>query len=146
MSKLQTRHAFIVEAFESRVLMSAPVTADATSELSTPRYRIAAAAIGQRAFFAGGIDSTVEASNVVDVYDASTGQWSTISAPRPLIGQAFAVDGRLVLTGIDNSGNTPGTKTSHLIETYDPASGTWTVKVGPTGAPVSTTPSGAGNR
>jgi hypothetical protein len=59
----------------------------ATARLSQPRARPfadapAAAVVGTRVLFAGG-GVRMEAPEVVDIYDAATGQWTTSRPPHP---------------------------------------------------------------
>ena len=45
--------------------------------LSQARYLLSACTVGPLAIFAGGIASNGAASNVVDIYNSITNQWST---------------------------------------------------------------------
>jgi hypothetical protein len=94
--------------------------------LSSPRAYVATAAIGNKVFFAGGFSydgsSTTsvpgKASNIVDIYDVSTNQWTatTLSGTGSGLITATAVNGKVYFAGGFSGG---------IISIYDHASGTW---------------------
>lgn len=91
-------------------------------ELSQNRGDFTAVSVGDLAFFAGGTYRTRHfqeyPSRVVDVFDATTGRWSTLTLPGaggPMV--ATVVGGRPVFIGRDG-----------LAQTYDPATGQWSTQ------------------
>ena len=48
-----------------------------TAQLSQARAYLSATSAGNQVFFAGGLDSSGNTSNVVDIYNTSTGMWTT---------------------------------------------------------------------
>jgi hypothetical protein len=86
---------------------------------------MAVATVAHKAFFAGGVDSTGNASSVVDIYHARNGRWSTarLSKPRSGVG-AVGVDGAVLFAGgetvpLDVS------SASRVVDIYDSRSGKW---------------------
>jgi kelch-like protein 20 len=73
-------------------IFDAATGAWSTAKLSLARFSFAAAAAGDKVLFAGGSydlsDGIYDATDVVDVYDARTGEWSTtrLAAPRAQMG------------------------------------------------------------
>jgi hypothetical protein len=55
-----------------------------TTTLSQARYELVATSSGELVFFGGGINSTGKPSNRVDIYNVTSGSWttSTLSIPR----------------------------------------------------------------
>lgn len=104
-----------------------------TATLSRGRVYLAATSVGPKAIFAGGecpdiVFGTVNPTNVVDIFDAGTGQWSTatLSYARSKLAAAsvgnkafFAGGYGLVPPGIGAH--------SDLVDIYDAGSGLWTV-------------------
>ncbi|MEM1450803.1 MAG: hypothetical protein AAGI22_16905 [Planctomycetota bacterium] len=95
-----------------------------TATLSQARHRIAATSVGDLALFAGGTIPATGPTDVVDLYDASTGTWTTsaLSTPRELIG-ATSVAGRAYFAG----GSEPVIGAVSTIDVYDVATGTWSI-------------------
>ena len=58
-----------------------------TANLSVARGSLSATSVGTKVFFAGGWDSTYNASSMVDIYDNSSNTWSTanLSVARGLL-------------------------------------------------------------
>jgi len=73
-----------VAAAQTQAAATAP--SQSTATLSQARTGMAVAVVGSQVLFAGGQTSSVDASatDAVDLYDDSTGEWSstTLSAPR----------------------------------------------------------------
>jgi len=99
-------------------------------ELSEPRSSIVAAQVGDKIIFAGGgligtTPSAISSSDVVDIYDLTTGTWlppAQLSQPR--IFSAIAVlNGKAYIAGgaVDNS------TMSDRVDIYDSATGSWSV-------------------
>ena len=60
-----------------------------TASLSEPRSWLAAATIGDKAMFAGGLNfNNSLSSSTVDIYDAAAGSWTTARLSEPKIGRA----------------------------------------------------------
>lgn len=100
-----------------------------THNLSQARSGMAVAVVGSKVIFAGGETGNISMgvyteSNKVDIYDDSTGTWSTalLSAKREQI--AVAVVGTKVLFA---GGIMPSGLYSKRIDVYDASSNTWSI-------------------
>ncbi|MCP3919045.1 MAG: hypothetical protein GY711_26165 [bacterium] len=101
-----------------------------TDTLSQARGDLAGTSVGQYAIFAGGRESTggpfnANLSDVVDIYDSSTGQWttSTLSHPRNDLAAASAGGRAFFAGGRDYTHPLIGTE---RVDIYEPATNTWT--------------------
>jgi Secretion system C-terminal sorting domain/Kelch motif len=76
-----------------------------TSVLSAPRVGMAAAVLGKKAYFTGGgnFDTSIgyidESSNIVDIFDAETGLWSTSNLTKNRVSHACAAWGNKIAVG-----------------------------------------------
>lgn len=96
------------------------------AHLSEPRAGIAAATVGNKVLFAGGLkDAHYASSATVDIYDLATGAWSTARLREPKNSlSAVALNGKVYFAG----GYTEGWsgESSRNIEIYDGATNSWT--------------------
>ncbi len=91
-----------------------------TPALSVARSAIAATTVGTEAIFAGGLDENGLVSNVVDIYDDSTGVWSTASLPQACQGMtAVSVGNYAIFAGGIGSNGSP----SNEVDIYDATTG-----------------------
>lgn len=98
-----------------------PIWAQWTIEqLSEPRRAVASFTHDGKAFFVGGADDFA-GSQVIDVYDSVTGEWSVEEAPVSALGWEVLDAGDYVVL-INGSGTVSGT-----IMIYDKAAGEWSV-------------------
>ena len=90
--------------------------------LSEPRTSIGTAAVGNKVFFAGGIDNGRQASSKVDIYDTQTNSWSTsaLSEPRTNISTQIA-ENKIYFAG--GSWGVPRA----TVDVYDIHTGSWSV-------------------
>ncbi|MAG35304.1 MAG: hypothetical protein CL878_03520, partial [Dehalococcoidia bacterium] len=101
-----------------------------TATLSKGRYVLAATSVGAKAIFAGGYDDDSSndgaiQSNVVDIYDAVTGAWSTAALSQPRDELAATSVGRYALfAGGVVSGEGPWVH--DVVDIYDNKTGQWT--------------------
>ena len=101
-------------------------------ELSVKRYGVAVATIGTKIFFAGGHTGEQDPLTLfsrVDIYDISTGDWSTaeLSEARTGIGAAVAGNKVFFAGGAKNFSNNLGWYgSSTRVDIYDVLSNTWT--------------------
>lgn len=100
----------------------------ATARLSAPRYRLSAAAAGNKIVFAGGASPDPSGSGgieskKVDIYDVTTGQWTTaqLSVARRRLTATAAGSKILIGGGYDESGEPVRT-----VDIYDVNTGQWT--------------------
>jgi Secretion system C-terminal sorting domain/Kelch motif len=76
-----------------------------TGSLSEPRVGMAAVTLGKKAYFTGGgnFDTSIgyidESSNIVDVFDAETGLWSTSNLTKNRVTHACAAWGNKIAVG-----------------------------------------------
>jgi len=95
-----------------------------TASLSVARQGITAATVGTQVLLAGGLGrpelGRTAPSDVVDVYDQATGEWSTaaLSVPRYGMGSA-TVGGRVLFAG------GVSTQPVDAVDIYDADTGTW---------------------
>jgi hypothetical protein len=88
-----------------------------SATLSQPRQRLAATSVGSKALFAGGGDPLHPCVDAVDVYDSSTGEWSTaanLSIPRCDLA-ATTLGGRAIFAG----GQHLGFAADDAVDLYD---------------------------
>lgn len=93
--------------------------------LSEPRIFAAAAAVGNKVYIAGGytnnsayISNSEPVSKTVDIYDLSTGKWSTMQMPRPRAEfSAVALNNKIYFAG--GSNNVSG------VDIFDVATNSW---------------------
>lgn len=92
------------------------------SQLSEARSELAATHAGGVALFAGGRTIGGSKSDVVDLYDVSTGTWSVaaLSQARSGLAATSAGDIAIFAGGIDASGSR-----SAMVDLYDATTGTW---------------------
>ncbi len=116
-----------VESLEQRLQFSdAPDLIHSTGSLSIPREAMGATSVGDRAFFAGGYVGFPRAgdafTDVVDVYNAKTGIWSTAH-----LSQATAAE---TATHTETIVFFPGgfLKSVKAIDIYDSVTSTWSIK------------------
>jgi len=90
--------------------------------LSIGRKSLAATSLSTKAFFAGGVDVNLALSKVVDIYDTSTGLWSTgsLSVAREML-SAASVGTQVLFAGGLGAGNAP----SSVVDIYDTSTGLW---------------------
>ncbi|MEM7516183.1 MAG: hypothetical protein AAF368_04560, partial [Planctomycetota bacterium] len=62
----------------------APAQTWTVETLPNPRFRMAATAVGDEVFFAGGADLATTPSAIVDVYNETTGMWSSLTLPNAM--------------------------------------------------------------
>ncbi|MEM6570165.1 MAG: kelch repeat-containing protein [Planctomycetota bacterium] len=116
----------IATSLVSLVLLGAPALAQwSTATLSLARRDLAAASAGHIALFAGGsIDADRTPVDVVDLYDARTGAWSTsaLSQARSFL-SATGVDGKILVAGGADQDDVGVDR----VDVYDVETGTWTI-------------------
>jgi hypothetical protein len=94
-----------------------------SSNISSPRSRLAAAAAGTKIVFAGG-ESSAGPSNVVDIYDVVSGTWTSATLSEARSGLAAAALGnRIYMAGGLNVSGLP----SKRVDIYDVSTGTWSI-------------------
>ncbi len=92
------------------------------AQLSVARSRLAAAAVGNKAIFAGGLDASGTPVATVDIYDANLGSWSTASLSVARSGRAAVGVGSKVLF----AGGADNVTMSNAVDIYDANNGLWT--------------------
>jgi hypothetical protein len=111
--------------FHSEVdIYDAAANSWSVSSMSEPQHSMAAAALGDKVFFAGGNTASTAYTNKVEIYDASANSWSikTLSELKDGI-SVVAADGKVYFAG----GHTNSNSFSNRIDIYDDASDTWTM-------------------
>ena len=94
-----------------------------TATLPQARAYLSAASVGNQVFFAGGRDSSGKSSNVVDIYNTSTGMWSAVNLSQARWGIAMATVGNRVFFG----GGQADSGASNVVDIYDTSTGTWSI-------------------
>jgi hypothetical protein len=92
-----------------------------TTTLSEARYGLVATSSNELVFFAGGYNSTEQASDRVDIYNVTSGSWTTatLSIPRDYL--AATSSQNLVLFG----GGYNGTTFYDRVDIYNTSNGSW---------------------
>jgi hypothetical protein len=115
-----------MEPLETRTLYSVSAVDHMASALSVPRESPATAAVGSNGFFIGGRSSN--SLDATDIYDSSSGLFSTAALPEPGEGAAFHVGDKLTFIGGDD---TRPDRIRFHVDTYHAASGKWTTAAAP---------------
>lgn len=114
---------FTVVSFATPVSNAIPSFGFSGAMLSVPRSSIAATSVGHLAFFAGGRLENGSYTDVVDIYNHKTKQWSVshLSVSRSEVGAgSLANRYALFAGGLDDA-----FKPLSLVDVYDTRSGTW---------------------
>jgi hypothetical protein len=112
----------LFEALEPRVQLSgAADLTHSTANLSESRELAGATAVGDKVLFAGGATTSgLTDSAAVDIFDASTGQWSTARLSHPSLGvPAASADGKAVFW------------TGKVLDVYDARTSRWSTRKPP---------------
>jgi N-acetylneuraminic acid mutarotase len=67
-----------------------------TDKLSEGRYELSATAVGNKIYFAGGLNSIFNTSKTIDIYDATSNAWSTSQLQEPRSGHVGVVSGNKI--------------------------------------------------
>ncbi|WP_205503889.1 Kelch repeat-containing protein [Rufibacter psychrotolerans] len=112
--------------FSTVDIYDAATGAWSVASLSQPRAFVAAAALGEKVFFAGGERGGDHfPSDRVDIYELSTGQWSTASLSEPRgLAAAVAVGGKVYFAGGFKE-DIWNPSFSDRIDVYDGTTGSW---------------------
>jgi autotransporter-associated beta strand protein len=95
-----------------------------TANLSQARYALSATSVDGQVFFAGGVTAN-GVSNVVDVYNTSTGTWSTANLSQPRENLAATSVGSDAFF----AGGSTGSAESNVVDIYNSATGVWSTAV-----------------
>jgi len=119
-----SRLARLTSLFALPLLAAASAHAQwSTHSIAQPRGTMAAATVGDLAFFAGG-NSGSNIYDTVDIYDASTDSWSSTALPTPRTQVAAAAVGDLVFfAGGAGIGGVPFS----TVDVYDDSTGLWSL-------------------
>lgn len=93
--------------------------AHTTATLSEPRYWISATTVDNKAIFAGGSGN----SDVVDIYDANTGQWSTATLSQGRMKPVAVTAGNKALFA--GGKRSSPFSVSDTVDIYDASTGLW---------------------
>ncbi|MCV9389328.1 LamG-like jellyroll fold domain-containing protein [Reichenbachiella ulvae] len=117
-----TFHLMLLITIVSTLISSSVYGQWSTATLSEARSHMAAASVGTKVLFAGGINAA-STSAVVDIYDSSTDAWTTatLSQDRQLL-SATTVGDKVIFAGGYNS--TSATN-SAVVDIYDNSTDTW---------------------
>jgi len=101
-----------------------------TASLSEPKVGLSAATVGNRAYFGGGsvvvTGQPDRVTAVMDVYDAATGAWSTMTMPRARYGYSMLAAGqKLLIVGGTTTANPYGYDGISAIDIYDTVTSSW---------------------
>lgn len=94
------------------------------AQLSQPRTYMAAAAVGNKVFFAGGMGEDYEISNKVDIYDLTTSSWSVATLSEPRVDpRAVTVGDKIYIAGGYTDYNSPSSK----VDIYNASTNRWSI-------------------
>src|SRR5919198_1625612 len=93
------------------------------SPMPTPRFEVSVEALDGKVYVVGGTDRNGDLTDIVEVYDPQTDEWSTAaSTPEPLDHTGLAAyNGKLYLVGGFKDGRTP----TDTLFIYDPKTDKW---------------------
>ncbi|HRF16085.1 MAG TPA: T9SS type A sorting domain-containing protein, partial [Bacteroidia bacterium] len=96
-----------------------------TTTVQSARSLLAATAMGNKVYFAGGINNIGVVSNVVDIYDVISNTWTTdtLSQARQYL-TAAATMGKAFFAGGTDAGLLTG---SNIVDIFDTATATWSI-------------------
>jgi N-acetylneuraminic acid mutarotase len=98
----------------------------AGKQLPHARRSFAGAALGKKYYLVGGLGADMKIVAPVDVFDFTSGQWSSIAAPQPrLFGELAELGGKLYLAGGYVATNAGHFEPASSMEVYDPAKNAW---------------------
>lgn len=108
--------------FNNVVYFYNAISGNWSDTLSQARGDIAATVVGDVALFAGGLTGPTQPSDRVDLYNFTTGTWSTatLSVPRAFMA-AVTVGNKAIFAGGTSAGNTQ----SNAVDIYDYETGEW---------------------
>jgi hypothetical protein len=118
-----------VEIYDSSVGPPSDAAAWSVATLSVPRSRLAAASVGTKAMFAGGLGAGP--SNVVDIYDSLLGApddpaaWSTETLSLGRVGLVGTSVGSQILFA--GGATAPGSGIRSRVDIYDDVTGLWSI-------------------
>ena len=117
----------VVDIYDSALGLPSNPAAWSTASLSVARSQIAAVTVGDLAIFAGGFILGGVPQDAVDIYDDSTGLWSTasLSVPRILGFSGAAVIGTKAFFCGGHTSASGGPNMSDVIDIYDAQTGLW---------------------
>jgi len=117
-----SRLARLTSLFALPLLAAASAHAQwSTHSIAQPRGTMAAATVGDLAFFAGG-NSGSNIYDTVDIYDASTDSWSSTALPTPRTQVAAAAVGDLVFFA---GGTVAGFTVTNVVDILDTQNMSW---------------------
>jgi hypothetical protein len=98
-------------------------------KLSQARGFASATTIGSKVIIAGGITSLNNPTNRVDIFDTTTGIWTTasLSVPRAAHGNAVTINGKAYFVGGGIFMGGGYIRPSDVVDIYDPVSNTWSI-------------------
>jgi hypothetical protein len=116
-----------VDIYDASVGAPSNPLAWSTAVLSLPRAQMAAASVGDLAVFAGGWGPQGVPYADVDIYDNSSGQWSTtsLSVARTLGASAAAVVGTRAFFGGGHDTHFGSPNMFDVVDIYDAQTGLW---------------------
>lgn len=98
-----------------------------TSQMSIARYWLSAAANQQKMVAAGGILSSFEESNRVDIFDAATNKWTTKSLSKGRYAMPAVAAGKKIVIAGGLERNAAGNIVCHnAVDIFDVETGIWT--------------------
>jgi hypothetical protein len=117
------------KAFDTVDIYNAADNTWTVARLSEARGSLAAAAVGDKVFFAGGInDMNTAYAAAIDIYNLSTGTWYTtlLSEARSLL-SAVTLNNKIYFAGGFQQAGGGLAKASNRIDIYDYTTNTWSV-------------------
>ena len=98
-----------------------------TATLSQAREGLSATSAGGMVFFGGGFTQSndTDPSNVVDIYNTSTGTWSTATLSQARGDLTSTSAGNQVFFGGGNENNGETGPYSNVVDIYNTSTGTW---------------------
>ena len=103
------------QMFQSDKIDASNLRSVRTPNIPIPTTHATAVLIGREVFITGGLTVDVRLSQLVQVFNVSTGQWTTLPPAPQYLSEATVIDNKLVLIGGWDSTNR---KTTNMVSTW----------------------------
>ena len=103
------------QMFQSDKIDASNLRSVKTPDMPIPTTRATAVLIGREVFITGGLTGEVRTAQLVQVFNMSTGQWTTLPPAPQYSSEATVIDNKLVLIGGKDSSNE---ETTNMVSTW----------------------------
>ena len=114
--------------FQSDKIDASNLRSVKTPDMPIPTIDATAVLIGRGVFLAGGLTADVRTAQLVQVFNVSTGQWTTLPPAPQYYSEATVIDNKLVLIGGWDSSNE---ETTNMVSTWMVDEEKWVQRIPP---------------